>query len=91
MPEIYGSTKVSGNVLDIIRYAKPAFIPHHLAMPANLESACIRCRSAGEMATYIAKMLETPDLYRALQQKAFGNSLNYTVEKIRSSNPELFN
>jgi hypothetical protein len=90
-PEIYGVTKASGNIFDMIRYARPAFVPDHLTMPANLESACIRYHFPHEIAAYIKKMIEEPSHYETLQQNALEGSRNYTVEKIRAANPELFN
>lgn len=89
--ETYGTTKASGNIFDIIRYAKPAFIPPHLVVPANIESACKRYHAVEEIVTFIKNMLQHPHLYENLQRHALANSLNYTVEKIRGGNPELFN
>jgi hypothetical protein len=91
VPEIYGPTKVSGNVLDIIRFAKPAFVPRHLALPTNLEPACISYGSVDEIVMHLKKIIDDPAIYAALQHSALESSQNYTVEKIRAANPELFN
>jgi hypothetical protein len=89
--EIYGTTKASGNIFDIIRYAKPAFVPDYIEMPPDLESACLRYHSVEEIVAQIKKMTDDPNLYRVLERNALESSLNYTVEKIRAGNPELFN
>jgi hypothetical protein len=91
VPETYGTTKASGTIFDIIRYAKPAFVPHHLTVSADIEGACIRYHTVQEIVTFIQNVLQNPSHYENLQRHALECSLHYTVEKIRGGNPELFN
>lgn len=89
-PEVYGTTKSSGNIFDVIKHAKPFICPGRLRVPADLESSCVRYQQVEEIIQFAQKLLASPDDYTRLQQNALANSNHYTAEKIRERNRSLF-
>jgi len=90
IPEIYGITKSSGNIFDVIKHAKPFIVPKELLIPVNLNNSCIAYRSLSEVVEILKTLAEFPDHYTDWTDRAITNSMNYTIEKIRDNNPSLF-
>jgi len=88
--EIYGLTKSSGNIFDVIKHAKPFIVPAQLKIPANLESSCFKYSNLDELAVFFDRLLKNTDEYNGWQQKAFKNSKEYSIERISEKNPSLF-
>jgi hypothetical protein len=86
--EQYGISTCSGNIADIIRYAKPFFAPGQLPLENYLE----KCSSGYTTITDIIHVLEqlTPGKYNSMQELAYQASLHYTKDKIISRNAGLF-
>ncbi|MBO9561974.1 MAG: hypothetical protein J7621_04335 [Niastella sp.] len=90
IPEVYGLTKSSGNIFDVIKHAKPFIIPQTLQVPASLTTSSITYQEVTEIIPFLQTLQQEPARYEALQQQALNNSKEYTIEKVRSRNPTLF-
>jgi hypothetical protein len=89
IPEVYGITKSSGNIFDVIKHAKPFIIPAGLSIPATLESSCFRHVGLSDILMLINQLLEDKNKYQHWEQKAAVNSREYTVRKLREKNIKL--
>jgi hypothetical protein len=88
--EQYGLSMSSGNLFDIIKHAKPFLTSFGLRIDPYLESTCLRYQNAGEMMEILIALLESPDVFSSLNEKARLASQNYTIEAVRMRNPDLF-
>jgi len=90
IPEIYGITKSSGNIFDVIKHAKPFIVPGALVIPSDLNDSCFTYESIPELVTFLKNLLLSPDQYIGWSDNAIKNSEKYTIEKIRNKNQSLF-
>jgi hypothetical protein len=88
--EQYGVTMSSGNLFDAIKYAKPFIIPELLRIDPFLEKSCFRYKKIDEIAALLLSLRHDPLQYANWMGKAISASQNYTIEKVRERNPELF-
>jgi hypothetical protein len=91
IPEIYGITKSSGNIFDVIKHAKPFIVSRELTIPANLQTSCFKYENISDIAGFLKKITSSTIDYVEWQKQAFANSKNYTIEKVRERNASLFN
>jgi hypothetical protein len=90
IPEVYGLTKSSGNMFDVIKHARPFITPQELRISATLESSCFRHTSIDHLVAFLQGFLQKKEDYAVWQQRALANSKQYTIAKVRSRNPTLF-
>jgi hypothetical protein len=90
IPEVYGITKSSGNIFDVVKHAKPFIVPAGLVIPVNLQTSCFKYTSLVELADFLKNSIASPERYEYWQKKANENSRHYTIEEIRKRNSELF-
>ena len=90
IPEIYGITKSSGNIFDVIKHAKPFIVPVTLMTPDDLSDSCFTYGSINELTVFLKTLLTSPELYIVWNENAIKNSEKYTIENIRDKNPSLF-
>jgi hypothetical protein len=90
IPEIYGITKSSGNLFDVIKHAKPFIVPAALTIPHDLQTSCFKYNSPNDLTGFLKKITSSPGEYNEWQQQALENSKNYTIERVRERNPALF-
>ena len=90
IPEIYGITKSSGNIFDVIKHAKPFIIPEGLMISQNLQTSCFKYKQLSDIIDFLAKLQVSPGHYQFWQENAAANSKNYTIEKVRERNSGLF-
>lgn len=90
IPEVYGLTKSSGNMFDVIKHARPFITPLPLRIPATLDSSCFRYTSIEHLVAFLQKFMQGKEDYALWQQRALANSKEYTIAKVRSRNPTLF-
>jgi hypothetical protein len=90
IPEVYGLTKSSGNIFDVIKHAKPFLVPKGLSIPPDLVSSCFSYHSNDELLDFLVIWSLSPDQYAEWQANALVNSLNFTIEKVVEKNPGLF-
>lgn len=88
--EKYGTSISSGNVSDVIRHARPFIIPRRLPMDALLEKSCVRYDKVEEIASLLGSVYRNADTYSKLAGMALESSRNYTIEKVRERNKDVF-
>jgi len=86
--EEYGKSICSGNIGDVIKYARPFFVPRLMPLDEALLDSAIRYDTLDDLISVIQQL--SPTIYIGLQQKAWMASLHYTKEKIIGRNPSLF-
>lgn len=89
IPEVYGITKSSGNIFDVVKHAKPFIIPQQLTIPASLESSGYRYNSAAPIIELMASLLSEKTSYNKWEQQAVANSMAYTIDSVRAKNAKL--
>jgi hypothetical protein len=90
IPEIYGITKSSGNIFDVIKHAKPFIVPAGLSISHQLQTSCVKYNNINDLVIFLKSLIAVPREYDKWQERAFANSLNYTIEKVRQNNVTLF-
>ncbi|HEY6506206.1 MAG TPA: glycosyltransferase [Chitinophagaceae bacterium] len=90
IPEIYGITKSSGNIFDVIKHAKPFIVPAGLTVSLQLQTSCFKYSGITDIADFLESVVDSREDYALWQQNALTNSLNYTIEKVRERNITLF-
>ncbi|MDF2189206.1 glycosyltransferase [Paraflavitalea sp. CAU 1676] len=90
IPEVYGITKSSGNIFDVIKHAKPFIAPATLKIPEKLSTSAFAYQSVEEIVNYLERLQAQRSSYELLLQQALKNSGEYTTEKVRAANPTLF-
>lgn len=87
LPEIYGVTKTSGNVYDIIRTGKPYLSPTALKMPPDLFKSGFHYENLQSLVEYLHNMYQNKFQYDTLIVNAKEASDNYRLERIQDSLP----
>lgn len=90
IPEIYGITKSSGNIFDVIKHAKPFIVPAGLTISDSLRLSCFKYQNPGDVVAFLKSFITSPGKYEHWQMLALENSQNYTIEKVRERNASLF-
>lgn len=82
--EVYGETKASGNVYDVIRHAKPFIVPFTFIVPKEIETSCVVYKSKNDLIEQLFKILNDTQLLSAYIQKAKENAKNFSKERIKN-------
>jgi len=90
IPEEYGKTKSSGNIFDVVKHAKPFIAPAALTIPINLQTSCFKYDHPADILDFLKKIISRSGDYDVWQANALKNSLQFTLEKVRRKNSELF-
>ena len=90
IPETYGITKSSGNIFDIIKHAKPFIAPETLVVSPELRNSGFVYNEINEIVVFLQELLNAPALYEDLSANAIGNSMKFTIDRVREKNPSLF-
>jgi glycosyltransferase involved in cell wall biosynthesis len=88
--ETYGVSICSGNIFDIIRFAKPFIAPAGLITEQFIDPSCLRYTKVEDIVAHLQHLYNHPDTYHRLHDKAVAASLEYTVDKVRARNKDLF-
>jgi hypothetical protein len=88
--EMYGVTISSGNLFDIVKYAKPFIVPQRLHFDSSLQKSCYRYTVIEDIASFMIAVRQDATLYETLKIEARNASGNYTLEKVRERNNSLF-
>ena len=86
--EEYGKSICSGNIGDVIKHAKPFFVPHSMPLDDALQDSAIHYDSFIDILSVIKQL--NPSVYFDMQKKAWMSSLYYTKENIISRNTAIF-
>ncbi len=90
IPETYGKSICSGNIGDVIKYAKPLIAPQALTLPATLASSTHTYHTVSDIVDLLGSLVNEPAGYQAILDRALHNSRQYTIDKVRAANPSLF-
>jgi len=90
IPEVYGITKSSGNIFDVIKHAKPFIIPERLNVGADLHPSCFGYFQLEEIVNFLLQLIRQPEQYADWQARALLVSEGYTIERMRKENASLF-
>lgn len=88
--EEYGVSMSSGNIADMVRFARPAIVPAALVTGPEISHIAFRYQSIKEIPEQLKLLRDHPEKYLALQQQALAGSEAFTPEAIRSQHPDLF-
>jgi glycosyltransferase involved in cell wall biosynthesis len=88
--ETYGLSISSGNIFDVIKHAKPFIVPNALRIDPFLVQSCFHYGNVSDIVDFLAEILRHKERYLSLLQAALEASRNYTIEKVRQRNPDLF-
>jgi hypothetical protein len=81
--EIYGISKVTGVLYDLMRFQKAAIAPYDLVIPPTMKDSVISYRSENEFINYIDNLEKNREELKQLGEKAKKNSEYYSKENIR--------
>lgn len=90
IPEVYGETKSSGNIFDVIRHGKPFLAPARLKVPERLAKARTSYNELEEIIALMQGLLQRPGDYKRMAEEARTCAAWYSVENIRNAHPSLF-
>lgn len=82
--EVYGRTKMTGIVGDMIKYAVPAIVPSDLNMPKELEGSFLTYSSDSELGSHIVDLLDFTKR-KHLQECAQENSEKFLIDNVVES------
>ncbi|WP_127129700.1 hypothetical protein [Pseudoflavitalea rhizosphaerae] len=88
--EQYGLTKSSGNVGDMIRFARPAIIPKHLRLSPEFSACVIRYEHIMEIPDQLSQIRDNPSKYIMFREAAHVCSLQFRAEVLYTRYPDLF-
>lgn len=88
--ETYGISICSGGIFDVVRFAKPFIIPQDLTVDDRLNASCLRYINVDDIVAHLQKLLSHPGEYAHLREQAHHASMEYTVDKVRERNADLF-
>lgn len=90
IPEVYGETKSSGNIFDVIKHGKPFLAPARLKVPPRLEKGRIGYNELEEIIALTQRLLKRPGDYNRIEAEASTAAAWYSLENIRNAHPSLF-
>ncbi len=79
--EVYGVSKESGVIFDVVRYAMPAILPEALQVPSDISKAILRYNTADELQRQIASLTNI-DKLKKLRRITEGISEAYSIDVV---------
>jgi len=79
--EVYGVSKESGVIFDVVRYAIPAILPQNLDVPSDISKAILRYNTAEELKEQIMSLTERSKLAK-LKNEAECVSKSYSIDVV---------
>ncbi len=83
--EIYGMTKCSGNINDMIKFRKPMIVPKELVIPAGLEKGCLHYTNERELTQVLEKLVKSRLELENLKNNAWISTEQYSLDNIAGS------
>jgi hypothetical protein len=81
--EIYGTTKVTGVLYDLMRFEKPCIVPHSLVIPPTMKNSVISYKDESTFVDLIIDLEQNRLKVLQLLNNAKSNSEYYTVGNIK--------
>lgn len=82
--EIYGTTKVTGVIYDMMRFAKPGVVTSEMVIPPTMSSSLLPYDSADQLVEILISLSSNRENLMELKKKAALNSEYYRLENIRN-------
>ncbi len=79
-----GITKITGAVIEQIRYALPAVFPKSYAQESELKSSTLFYEDARHIATLMKEMIQKPERLETMRVRALENSRRFTRKRLRT-------
>lgn len=83
IPEVYGTTKVTGVIYDMMRFSKPGIVPSAMVVPPTMVNSMLSYKNKSELIEMILKLSENGKMLNELKANAETNSIYYTIAEIR--------
>ncbi|MBP7807792.1 MAG: hypothetical protein KA163_00730 [Bacteroidia bacterium] len=81
--EIYGQTKVTGVLYDLMRFQKPCIVPQNLVIPPTMKDSVVSYKDENDFVDLVLKLESDRTSVTVLLNNAKQNSEYYTAEKIK--------
>lgn len=88
--EIYGQSKVTGVLYDLMRFQKPCIVPSALVIPPTMKNSVVSYKNENDFVELVLKLESDRNSVIKLLNNAKSNSEYYTVEKIKDRFLEKF-
>ena len=88
--EQYGLSKSSGNIGDMIRFARPSIMPKELALDTVWSRSVFSYTDIKEIPDLLLEIRDNPSKYIEMQEQALEASRLFTLNGIRAQHPDLF-
>lgn len=82
--EIYGNTKVTGVIYDMMRFCKPGIVPEELVVPPTMKGSLITYKNKNDLVKILLTLANDREKLRELNNNAEKNSFYYTENEIRN-------
>lgn len=83
IPEIYGTTKVTGVIYDMMRFCKPGIVPAAMTVPPTMTTGILCYQNKKELTEIILSLANNKNKLEELTNAAKKNSQYYTESEIR--------
>ena len=83
VPEIYGTTKVTGVIYDMMRFCKPGIVPAEMVVPPTMITSILSYQNKNELVNMILSLVDNKTKLEELKTTAEKNSFYYTEAEIR--------
>lgn len=90
IPEVYGITKSSGNIFDIIKHARPFLYPDTLVVPDAIQSSGYSYSNLDSLVQQVRQIISQPEGYARLLSAANEASGSFTISRLRARFSEVF-
>lgn len=83
IPEIYGTSKVTGVIYDMMRFAKPGVVPQKMVIPPTMKNSLLSYNSKEQLISILLEWEKNPQRNAHTKEIAEENAKYYTGENIR--------
>lgn len=82
--EIYGQTKATGVVFDLMRFEKPGILPIDLKTSSNMNSSIIKYESKKNLIDILSRLIKDSAYLQDLTYKATKNAVYYNKDNLKA-------
>jgi len=82
--EIYGTSKVTGVIYDMMRFSKPGIVPVKMKIPPTMKDGLISYESKKQLIDFFISLKNDKGYLLKLKKGAIDNSSYYNVENVRN-------
>lgn len=83
IPEIYGTTKVTGVIYDMMRFSKPGIVPSKMVIPPTMKESLVGYNSKEQLIDILMEWSNNPDKVEKMKSFAGQNAEYYDKSAIR--------